>query len=86
KSLKKRGYILSSAQRDEILKQREIIINHFAISITESYIWISPKSCQVMDKNFKDLCRIYKIPNKHRAYILEKDIVLKEIVSVVFTD
>jgi len=86
KSLKKRGYILSSAQRAEILKQKEIIINNFSISITKSNIWISPKSFCIMDKQFKELCRVNKIPNKHRAYILEKNIELLEIVRLLLID
>jgi len=82
KSLKKRGYILSSSQRNEIIRQREIIIDKFAISIIGNNIWISPRSLVSMDKKFKELCRINKIPNKHRAYILENNIDLKEIVRL----
>ncbi|MCG3715140.1 tRNA lysidine(34) synthetase TilS, partial [Aliarcobacter butzleri] len=42
-SLKKRGFLLSSAQREEILKQKEITISHkINISIKEDFIWICP--------------------------------------------
>jgi len=80
KSLKKRGYILSALQRSEILKQREIIIDCFAISILESYIWISPSSNYKMDKKFKEICRINKIPKKHRAYLKENNINLEDVL------
>jgi len=83
KSLKKRGYILSAAQRDEILRQREIIIDNFAISFTKKNIWISPKSDVIMDKIFKESCRVHKIPAKNRAYLKEKNIELQEIVNLL---
>ena len=85
KNLKKRGYILSSLQRTEILKQKEIVINNFAISIDKEYIWISPNSLITMDKKFKELCRVARIPKKNRAYLKEKSISIEEICkSLVF--
>jgi len=83
KSLKKRGYILSSAQRDEILRQREIIIDKFAISLIENNVWISPRSQVAMDKKFKELCRVYKIPKKNRAYLKEENLNLEEIFNLI---
>jgi len=80
-SLKKRGVLLSNAQRKEILKQKEIIISDkIAISIEKDYIWICPKSTEIMDKKFKERCRIAKIPKNIRAYIKEKEINLKSLV------
>ena len=80
-SLKKRGILLSKAQRGEILKQKEIIIsNRIAISIENDYIWISPKSLEIMDKKFKERCRVLKIPKNIRAYIKEKEINFKDLM------
>ncbi|WP_419673327.1 tRNA lysidine(34) synthetase TilS [Aliarcobacter butzleri] len=43
-SLKKRGFLLSSAQRKEIIKQKEITISHkINITLNEDFIWICPK-------------------------------------------
>lgn len=81
KALKKRGYILSSKQREEILKQKEIVIDIFCISITKSYIWISPNCKTVMDKKFKEICRINNIPKKNRAYLKENGIDINEILK-----
>ncbi len=83
KSLKKRGYILSSAQRDEIIRQREIIIDKFAISLIGNNVWISPRSQVSMDKKFKELCRVYKIPKKNRAYLKEDKLNLEEIFNLI---
>ncbi|MCT7911509.1 tRNA lysidine(34) synthetase TilS [Arcobacter lacus] len=80
-SLKKRGILLSFAQREEILKQKEITISHkINISIKEKLIWIAPKIEKSMDKKFKDICRINKIPKNIRNYIYYKKIDIKELV------
>ena len=80
-SLKKRGFLLSSAQRDEIIKQKEITISHKVnISIKENFIWICPNVSSIMDKKFKENCRINKIPKNVRNYIYYKKIDIKELV------
>lgn len=80
-SLKKRGFLLSSAQRDEIIKQKEITISHkINISIKEDFIWICPNISSIMDKKFKENCRINKIPKNARNYIYYKKIDIKELV------
>lgn len=80
-SLKKRGILLSSAQRDEILKQKEITISKkINISILENFIWIAPNCGEPMDKKSKENYRINKIPKNIRAYIFYKKIDLKELV------
>ena len=80
-SLKKRGILLSQAQRSEISRQKEITISDkVCISIESDFIWICPKSQQVMDKKFKESCRIQKIPKNIRAYIKEKKISLEDLM------
>ena len=80
-SLKKRGILLSNAQRNEIIKQKELTISHkINISICKDYIWIAPFNKSVMDKKFKDNCRINSIPKNIRAYIFWKKIDLKDLM------
>ena len=74
RELKRRNLLISSALRVEILAQREIIVSDkIAISITSSQIWIAPKCDKVMDKKFKEKCRINKIPKNMRSYISSID-------------
>ncbi|WP_419771297.1 MAG: tRNA lysidine(34) synthetase TilS [Candidatus Marinarcus sp.] len=73
-SLKQRGYLLSHAQREEILRQKECLIDLFAICITPNFIYICPHSQSLMPKKFKELCRTQKVPKKIRAYLFEKSI------------
>ena len=80
-SLKKRGFLLSNAQRNEILKQKEITISDkINISILEDYIWITPNCNEIMDKKSKESYRTNKIPKNIRAYIFSKNIDLKELI------
>lgn len=80
-SLKKRGFLLSLGQREEILKQKEITISHkINISIKEDLIWICPNVSSIMDKKFKETCRINKIPKNIRNYIYYRKIDIKELV------
>ncbi len=70
KELKSRGILITKATRDEILLQKEIIISDkIAVSITQFQIWITPKCEEVMTKEFKEKCRINRIPKNVRGYL-----------------
>ncbi|MGM0519303.1 MAG: tRNA lysidine(34) synthetase TilS [Campylobacterota bacterium] len=80
KNLKKRGFIISKATRDEIIKQKQLVISHeISISILLDYIWISPTNNISMDKKFKEKCRIKKIPKNIRGYLYKESINLDKI-------
>ena len=80
-SLKRRGILLSFANRNEILKQKEISIsNKINISINEDNIFIAPKVAVIMDKEFKEKCRIVKIPKNIRPYIFSQNINIQDLV------
>jgi len=70
KELKKQGILISKATRDEILRQKEIIISDkIAISITQTQIWIAPKIDITIPKSFKERYRKDKIPKNIRTYL-----------------
>ena len=80
-SLKRRGILLSFANRNEILKQKEISISDkINISINEDNIFIAPKVAVIMDKEFKEKCRIAKIPKNIRPYIFSQSIDVQDLV------
>ncbi|RXJ76393.1 tRNA lysidine(34) synthetase TilS [Arcobacter sp. F155] len=72
-SLKKRGILLTKKQRDEILIQKELVVSHkIVVTILEEYIYLCPYlKDTILTKEFKEICRINKIPNKVRFYIFE---------------
>ena len=77
KSLKKRGVLLSSKERVEILRQKELTIAHkINISIKGKYIIIAPKVDIPLPKEFKEVCRVNKIPANIRTYIFSNNITL----------
>ena len=77
KELKLRGVLISKATRDEILSQKEIIVsNKIAVAITDYQIWIAPKCNKTMPKEFKEKCRINKIPKNMRSYLFLIDFFL----------
>lgn len=78
KSLKRRGYLISKASRDEILNQRECVISHkIALSITPKFIFICPYLKEIMPKDFKENCRVKKIPKNIRSYIFKENLLEK---------
>lgn len=72
KELKKRGILISSKTRYEILKEKSLVVSHkVTVDITEKKIWIAPFIQNKMDKKFKEICRIAKIPKNIRPYLFD---------------
>lgn len=84
-SFKKRGILLSKKQRDEIIKQKELVVSHkIVVSILNTYIYICPYITDtVLTKDFKEICRINKIPSKVRHYIFKFIRVEKLLESII---
>lgn len=80
KVVKQLGYLLSKAQREEILRTKDCVIGKkIVVSFDEEYIFLAPFSKTKMEKNFKELCRINKIPQKIRAYLVDAGISPSEV-------
>lgn len=84
--IKQFGILLSKAQREEILKQKNIVISKkLVVCIEENYIWICPKVDLIMDKKFKELCRVSKVPKLIRPYLKSSEINIKDLKKGLFT-
>ncbi len=69
-ALKELGYLLSSAQREEIEKGNSLVIGgKWAIETQDDILYISPYETVDMPKPFKEQCRLLKIPHKIRPYL-----------------
>jgi tRNA(Ile)-lysidine synthase len=70
KIIKKLGVLLTSKQRDEIIKTDFscVIQGKIAVDSSEKYIYIAPYIKTTMPKEFKEKARIEKIPPKIRGY------------------
>ncbi|BCD60781.1 MULTISPECIES: tRNA lysidine(34) synthetase TilS [unclassified Nitratiruptor] len=72
---KKLGYLLSSAQKEEILRQKEgVIASKYAFAITQEWIIVAPFVQRKMDKKSKEALRRARIPKPLRGYILSASI------------
>jgi len=75
KDLKKRGYILSFAQREEIQSHQSVVISsRFVIEQVGNIVYIAPFIQKSMDKKFKELCRLAEIPSKVRPFLYQQQI------------
>ena len=79
-TLKSLGYLLSSAQREEIAKETSLVIGgEWAIEIVDDLLYIAPYEKVDMPKKFKEQCRILKIPAKIRAYCFKEKIEIQDL-------
>ncbi|NPA61444.1 MAG: tRNA lysidine(34) synthetase TilS [Epsilonproteobacteria bacterium] len=68
--LKRLGYLLSSAQRREVERGDSIVIGGvWAIEHIDNLLYIAPYIRESMPKQFKERCRLLRIPPKVRGYI-----------------
>lgn len=75
KSVKSLGLLLSSSQRQEILRTKACVVGgKIAICFTQEQIFIAPYIVISMDKSFKEACRKEGIPNKIRPYLFSAGI------------
>lgn len=69
RELKNRGVLISSSTRNEILKQKNIIVGEFVVCFNDSKLYICPNIRNKMEKEFKEKCRVNQIPSKVRPYL-----------------
>ncbi len=70
--LKKQGYLLSAAQKEEILKSGSVVVGgRWVVEIGSRLVWIAPyvETDTAMPKSFKEACRKARIPKKIRPYL-----------------
>lgn len=73
--LKRMGYILSSAQREEIGRTKDCVIGgRLAVVLQDEMICITPYSQSVMPKAVKERFRLAGIPARIRPYLHERGI------------
>jgi len=79
-ALKELGYLLSASQRQEIEKEKSLVIGgEWAIELNDHKLYIAPYIDKEMPKSFKEVCRISKVPPKIRSYCFHENIdIIKE--------
>ena len=70
RAVKMKGLLLSAAQRKELLKGDCVLSGKIALVYqNERAVIFEYETCQKLPKNFKEACRIAKIPRLLRAYL-----------------
>ena len=79
--LKELGYLLSASQRQEIEKEDSLVIGgKWAVETQDNILYISPYSTVDMPKEFKEKCRVLKLPQKIRAYCFSENINIQNLM------
>ncbi len=70
---KAKGYLLSTAQLEEILCQKEGVIAHkFAFALTPSWIYVAPYVKHKLSKEQKERFRKLKVPPPLRGFLAQR--------------
>lgn len=78
--LKELGYLMSSKQREEIGKNKNLVIGGlWSVGLSGDMLFVAPYKKTVLPKEFKELCRIKHIPPLVRGYIYDENINLEPI-------
>ena len=59
-----------------------MISHKVSVNLTSKYIFIAPYIKESMNKQFKEKCRVNKLPKNIRPYIFKKGI-LEEIINSI---
>lgn len=81
KILKRLGIMISAKVREEILEKDEMVISRkYVVAKMQKQIFIAPYCLHVsMDKEFKERCRVLKVPTKLRPYLFLNQELLEKI-------
>ena len=77
--LKERGYLLSAAQRREILRTPSLVIGPWAIERDDAFYYIAPYIRNVIEKSIKEKFRLGAVPAKIRPYLAREGITPEDI-------
>ncbi len=79
--LKELGYLLSAPQRQEIAKTQSLVIGGaWVVEAQNSLLFIAPYVSANMPKQFKEACRLHKIPPKVRPYLYQEGIEISALM------
>jgi len=85
KLLKTLGFILNTHERHELLSKKELIVGRkWVIIMNSTWIFIAPYLCDVvLDKKFKEECRVLKVHPKLRGFLASNRIAFETIKALL---
>lgn len=68
--LKSLGHVMSGHEKEALKQEKSFVVGRkYVVSIEEEYTFIAPYAEALMQKEFKEACRIQKIDPKMRGYL-----------------
>lgn len=84
--LKEMGYLLSAAQKEEILRTKDCVIGgEIAVAFGDAVIYIAPFIETVIPKAIRETYRLVRAPKKIRGYLYEAGITPDSLQSALKT-
>jgi tRNA(Ile)-lysidine synthase len=85
KLLKTLGFVLNAHERTELLSKKELIVGRqWAVILDKKWMFIAPYVCDtVLEKKFKEVCRILKIHPKLRGFLGENSAAFEKIKALL---
>ncbi len=83
KILKQRGYLMGQNEKNRLKSENSLVVGRtFIVAIDKAYCFIAPYVTTVMNKPFKEQCRIFKIEPKLRGYLYRDNQSFKLLLSL----
>jgi tRNA(Ile)-lysidine synthase len=83
KYLKKLGYLLSSKQRGELNHETSMVVGGvWSVEIVDHRVYIAPYLKPIMPKQFKEHCRVARVPSKIRGYLYKERLDPKKVLPL----
>ncbi len=84
KILKQRGYLMGQNEKNRLKTENSLVVGRaFIVAIDKAYCFIAPFITAVMNKPFKEQCRIFKIEPKLRGYLYQDNESFKLLLSLL---
>ncbi|MFL1705620.1 tRNA lysidine(34) synthetase TilS [Campylobacter sp. MOP7] len=82
------GVVMSEAQRKECSRCLKsgadlVVSGKISVGYTQNFIFISPFIKAVMDKKFKEACRVLRVPKAVRPYLFGRDFDLNKLKDIL---
>jgi tRNA(Ile)-lysidine synthase len=81
KLLKTLGFILNAHERHELITKKELIVGRkWVVIIDIKWTFVAPYICDtILNKQFKETCRVLKIHPKLRGFLAGNSVVFEKI-------
>lgn len=82
--LKEQGFLMRQGDKESLKTEDEHVVGRqFVVSIHPYYCFVAPYLAYDMSKDFKEKCRLLKVPRKLRPYLFRNEEAFDVVVSLL---